>query len=575
MKFILPYIKNYKKDVIWAALTITLAAVASLWQPKLLQQVVQAIAEDKMGQISSLGVQLIAIAFVGLAAGALNTMFAARIAMGVAADIRLHEYQKIQQFSYGNIEQFSAGNLVVRLTNDVQQVQNMVMAIFQTVLRIPIIFIGALVLALMTLPNLWWVILVMVVLVAAISAGVFKPMGKFFGQIQGLIDKTNNLAKENLQGARVVKSFNQSEQEQERFNVAADSLNTINIKIGYLFGILMPAFMLVGQLAIAISVWYVGAHVLMDPKMLGGLTSFVNYLMQIMIAIVNGGFMMTFAARAFVSVGRIEEVMQTKPDLTFKKDAPAIPLTGSVAFKHVSFTYPGDSQEVLHDISFSVTPGETIGVVGATGSGKSTLAQLIARLFDPSQGEVEVGGINLRDVNEQSLRQAVAYVQQRAMLFSGTIADNLRQGKRKANLTDFQRAAAIAQAAEFVENYPDRYDHQVEERSANFSGGQKQRLSIARGVIGQPAVLILDDSTSALDARSEKLVQSALATDLPKSTKFIIAEKISSVIKANRIFVMAEGRLVATGSHQNLLKTSPIYQEIYQTQKAQEVEVDD
>lgn len=575
MKFILPYLKKYKKDIVWACLTISLAAIASLWQPKLLQQVVQAIADDKMGQISSLGVELIVIALVGLVAGALNTMFAARIAMGVAADIRLNEYQKIQQFSYGNIEQFSAGNLVVRLTNDVQQVQNMVMAIFQTVLRIPIIFIGAMVLALMTLPNLWWVILVMVILVIAISAGVFKPMGKFFGKIQGLIDKTNNLAKENLQGARVVKSFNQSEQEAKRFNVAADSLNTINIKIGYLFGLLMPAFMLVGQLAIAVSVWYVGSHVVADPKMLGGLTSFVNYLMQIMIAIVNGGFMMTFAARAFVSVGRIEEVMQTQPDLTFKKDAPAVKLAGSVAFKEVGFTYPGDSQEVLHDISFSVDPGEMIGIVGATGSGKSTVAQLIARLFDPSKGSVEIGGVDLRVVNEQSLRQAVAYVQQRAMLFSGTIADNLRQGKRDAKLADMRKAGSIAQAAEFIEKYPDSYEHQVEERSANFSGGQKQRLSIARGVIGQPAILILDDSTSALDAQSEKRVQEALATDLPRTTKFIIAEKISSVIKADRIFVMADGHLVAEGSHHALLKTSPIYQEIYNTQKAQEVDVDD
>ncbi|WP_428849208.1 ABC transporter ATP-binding protein [Weissella minor] len=571
MKFLLPYISKYKKDVVWASLTIAIAAATSLWQPKLLQQVIQAIADDELSKMYPLGIQLIVIALIGLAAGALNTVFSARIAMGTAADIRADEYKKIQTFSFGNIERFSTGSLVVRMTNDVQQVQTIVMAFFQSLLRVPILFVGALVLALTTLPQLWWVILVMVILVVLISMGVFQPMGKLFGSVQGWIEKTNNMAKENLQGVRVVKSFNQEKNEEERFDDASTQLTNINIKIGYLFGILMPAFFLIGEIAIAVSILFVGRNITSDPQMLGALTSFVNYLLQIMNAIVMAGFMMTFAARGMESAKRIMEVMDTEPDLTFDAAAPSEALSGDVEFDHVSFAYPGDDAPVLKDVSFKVKQGEMIGIVGATGSGKSTLAQLIPRLYDPTEGSVKVGNEDLRHVNEKSLRNAVAFVLQKAILFSGKISDNLRQGKSNAGRPDMVRAAKMAQASEFIEKYDDDYEHIVEERSSNFSGGQKQRLSITRGVIGEPAVLILDDSTSALDARSEKLVQEALDAQLSDTTKFVIAEKISSVINADRIFVMEDGELIATGKHHELVENSPAYREIYETQKAQEV----
>lgn len=571
IKFLLPYISKYKKDVVWASLTIAIAAATSLWQPKLLQQVIQAIADDELSKMYPLGIQLIVIALIGLAAGALNTVFSARIAMGTAADIRADEYKKIQTFSFGNIERFSTGSLVVRMTNDVQQVQTIVMAFFQSLLRVPILFVGALVLALTTLPQLWWVILVMVILVVLISMGVFQPMGKLFGSVQGWIEKTNNMAKENLQGVRVVKSFNQEKNEEERFDDASTQLTNINIKIGYLFGILMPAFFLIGEIAIAVSILFVGRNITSDPQMLGALTSFVNYLLQIMNAIVMAGFMMTFAARGMESAKRIMEVMDTEPDLTFDAAAPSEALSGDVEFDHVSFAYPGDDAPVLKDVSFKVKQGEMIGIVGATGSGKSTLAQLIPRLYDPTEGSVKVGNEDLRHVNEKSLRNAVAFVLQKAILFSGKISDNLRQGKSNAGRPDMVRAAKMAQASEFIEKYDDDYEHIVEERSSNFSGGQKQRLSITRGVIGEPAVLILDDSTSALDARSEKLVQEALDAQLSDTTKFVIAEKISSVINADRIFVMEDGELIATGKYHELVENSPAYREIYETQKAQEV----
>lgn len=569
MRLLKPYFKGYKLDLTIAVLTVTIMAISMLLQPTLLTNIVQAISDDNMDKVNQIGLKLLVIAGIGLIAGIINTIFAARASQGIASDVREAAYRKIQTFSFGNIEQYSVGNLVVRLTNDITQIQNILMMGLQPLLRMPILFVGGFILAVHSIPALWWVIVVMVILVGAVSAVVMGNMGKRFGMIQGLIDRVNAKAKENLQGVRVVKSFNQEDNEQKRFNEVSDELNGVNLQIGYLFSIIVPAFMFIGQGLMVVAIYFVGNMVGSEPKMLAQITGFTNYLMIIMQSIIIGGMMMTFAARGFVSMGRIQEIMNTEPDLQYK-DVPEQDLSGAVEFDDVSFTYPGDDKPTLKHISFAVQPGEMIGIVGATGSGKSTMAQLIPRLFDPTEGTVKVGGVDLKDTNESSLRKTVSFVLQRATLFSGKISDNLRQGKADAQEADMKRAAQIAQAAEFVERYEDTYEHVVEERSSNFSGGQKQRLSIARGVIGDPKILILDDSTSALDAKSEKLVKEALDHDLQDTTTFIIAEKISSVINADRILVLEDGELVAEGAHKDLVETSPIYQEIYKTQKAQE-----
>ncbi|COI21594.1 ABC transporter ATP-binding protein [Weissella confusa] len=569
MRLLKPYFKGYKLDLTIAVLTVTIMAISMLLQPTLLTNIVQAISDDNMDKVNQIGLKLLVIAGIGLIAGIINTIFAARASQGIASDVREAAYRKIQTFSFGNIEQYSVGNLVVRLTNDITQIQSILMMGLQPLLRMPILFVGGFILAVHSIPALWWVIVVMVILVGAVSAVVMGNMGKRFGMIQGLIDRVNAKAKENLQGVRVVKSFNQEDNEQKRFNEVSDELNGVNLQIGYLFSIIVPAFMFIGQGLMVVAIYFVGNMVGSEPKMLAQITGFTNYLMIIMQSIIIGGMMMTFAARGFVSMGRIQEIMNTEPDLQYK-DVPEQDLSGAVEFDDVSFTYPGDDKPTLKHISFAVQPGEMIGIVGATGSGKSTMAQLIPRLFDPTEGTVKVGGVDLKDTNESSLRKTVSFVLQRATLFSGKISDNLRQGKADAQEADMKRAAQIAQAAEFVERYEDTYEHVVEERSSNFSGGQKQRLSIARGVIGDPKILILDDSTSALDAKSEKLVKEALDHDLQDTTTFIIAEKISSVINADRILVLEDGELVAEGAHKDLVETSPIYQEIYKTQKAQE-----
>jgi ATP-binding cassette subfamily B multidrug efflux pump len=291
--------------------------------------------------------------------------------------------------------------------------------------------------------------------------------------------------------------------------------------------------------------------------------------MQILFAIITAGLMMTTSSRAFVSLKRLQEIFETKPGLQFPDVAPE-KLDGAVEFDHVSFTYPGDDEPTIKDVSFTAKPGEQVGIVGATGSGKSTLAQLIPRLYDPQEGTVKVGGKNIKDVNQKSLQNAISFVLQRSTLFSGTIAENLRQGNENATLEDMKWAANIAQAAEFIEKLDGKYDAKVEERSANFSGGQKQRLSITRGVISHPEILILDDSTSALDAQSEKKVQEALDRDLKGTTTFIISEKISSIINADKILVLDHGQIVGVGNHEELVQNNHYYQEIYNTQIAKD-----
>lgn len=569
MDLVLRHVKKYKAATSIALLSVILMVVAALWQPKLLQQVLESIITENNDEMKKIGVQLIGLALLGLVAGIINTVFSAKVAQGVSADIREEMFRKIQTFSFGNIETFSAGNLVVRLTNDITQIQNLVMISLQSLFRIPFLFIGAFILAMTTMPQLWWIIVLLIIAVLVITALSFTRMGKHFMIIQNLIDKINGIAKENLMGIRVVKSFVQEDNQLQGFSKVSETLTKHNIIVGTLFSVMIPSFMLAANLAVVGSIFFVSDLAKDDPTLIGGIASFMNYLMQIMMAIIIGGMMMMMTSRAAVSLKRIKEILDTEPDLQYQ-DVPEQELSGSVAFENVSFRYPGDEKNALTAISFTIKPGEMIGIVGATGAGKSTLAQLIPRLFDPTEGVVRVGGVDLKEVNEQSLRKTVAFVLQKAILFSGTIAQNLRQGKKDASESEMSRATEIAQASEFIQKLTAGFEAPVSERSSNFSGGQKQRLSISRGVIGEPKILILDDSTSALDARSEKLVREAFEKQLKDTTTIIIAQKIASVVKADRIFVLDNGRLVGEGSHEFLANNNAIYQEIFATQKGEE-----
>ncbi|MDK8086047.1 ABC transporter ATP-binding protein [Lactobacillus paragasseri] len=570
MQILKPHFKNYRKEIILAVITILVSAFATLWQPRLLENIQKAILADNHDTVLRDGIGLVVLGLLAIIAGIFNVYYAAKIAQGITSDLREETYAKIQSFSFGNIEKFSSGSLVVRLINDMNQVMNMMMILFMQLLRMPIILIGSFVLSIVTIPHYWWAPVLMLALMMGVGFIVIQNMNQLFAKFQKYMDKISTRVKENLQGVRVVKSFNQGENEIKRFNKTSDSLNELNIKIGYWISTIMPAFMLIAYLVIALVVFLVGRSANLNPTDVAVVSPYVSYILTLLFAILIGGFVIMNFTRGMVSLRRIKEVLDTEPDVQFNPNASAAPEKGSIEFDNVSFTYPDGDKPTLKNISFKVKSGEMVGIVGATGSGKSTLAQLIPRLYDPTEGMIKIGGKDLKTIGEKALRNTVSMVLQKAILFSGTIASNLRQGKEDATDYELKRASEIAQAQEFVGQYPDEFDHEVEERSANFSGGQKQRLSIARGVIGQPPILILDDSTSALDAKSEKLVQEALEHDLKDTTTVIIAEKIVSVMNADKILVLDDGKLVAEGTHEELLKTSPIYQDIYRTQKAKE-----
>ena len=562
-------ILRYKWHALTSVVLTSIVVITTLLQPSYLKDVLTAVLLNDQDEIFRVGKILLVIAGIGLLAGLANTINAAKIAQGVSADIRENTFRKIQSFSYANIEEFNAGNLVVRMTNDVTQIQNLTMMLFTILLRVPLLFIGAFIMAVRTLPELWWMIIVMVILIVAIMAIVMGQMGPRFGKFQTLMDRMNSIVKENLRGIRVVKSFVQEKNQYDKFKEVSNELLDLNIFIGYGFSILHPLMMFISYMAIFASLYLVSGMVDTNIEAVGGFTSFMSYLMQIMFAIIMTSFMGMQASRAAISIKRIAEVLNTEPAMTFV-DVPDEELNGSIVFDNVTFTYPHDTEPTLKNISFEIESGQMVGVVGATGAGKSTLAQLIPRLFDPQEGSIFIGGRDVKEVNKNTLRDTVSIVLQKAILFSGTIADNLRQGAPGADLLRLERAAGIAQAKEFIDRLDETYESEVEERGNNFSGGQKQRISIARGVIGEPKVLVLDDSTSALDAKSEKLVQEALNHELKATTTVIVAQKISSVIKADKILVLDEGRLIGEGTHAELVTNNAVYREIYETQKGRE-----
>lgn len=574
-------ILKHKWIAIFSVLSTFLYAGIQLYQPQIMKHILTVMSSttysrhEMSHKIAGYGTELLIVAGIGILGAIASTLFAARMAQSISADVREATYRKINTFSYENVEEFNAGNLVVRMTNDVNQVQNLMMMVFQILLRIPVILVGGIILSITTLPKLWWITVLLIVLIVLVTAVLMSRMGPHFMAFQSLMDRINAIAKQNLRGSRVVKSFVQEKNQIKEFDETSDTLYDHNWAVGKLFSAMIPLFTVIAQGAIWLAILYVSTFVTHSTSIaqnsIGGIATFMTYMGLIMFAIIMGGMLSMFASRGMVSIGRINEVLKTESSMTFDEKAVDEDLSGSVSFKNVSFSYPHDEDLTLKNISFEIKPGQMVGIVGATGSGKSTLAQLIPRLFDPTEGEVEVGGKDLKTLSRGTLKKNISIVLQKAILFSGTIAGNIRQGKQDASDSEMSRAAQIAQAAEFIATKDGQYEAEVEERGNNFSGGQKQRLSISRGVVKNPKVLILDDSTSALDAKSEKLVQEALNKDLKGTTTIIIAQKISSVVHADNILVLDKGELVGQGTHKELVESNPVYQEIYETQKAKEV----
>lgn len=565
MSLLFEYIKKYKGSFILSFTLISISVASQLIQPNIMSNIINAIVSQDTSMISTYGILMIGLAVLGFVVGIANTAIAAKVSQKVGYDLRERVFNKVQGFSFSNVESYSASNLVIRTVNDAQQAQSLIMIMLQQLSRIPILFTGSFVLAIIKVPQLWWVPIMVLVLVLIVMMGSFGMMGPKFGRIQRGVEKINNIAKENFSGMRVVKSFVQEESETNKFTEGSLGLTQDTIFVGIVFSFLMPTFYLIMDGTIAFVVYIMGDMAKMDPAIIGNAVSFISYLVMIMMSLLIGGMMMSFASRAFVSVGRIKEVLDTVNDMEYVSDSREVQ-SGSIKFSNVSYTYASDEEESVTDVSFEIEHGKTLGVIGATGSGKSTLAQLIARIYDPSSGEILIDELNIKSYEDSKFRSNVAIVLQRPVLFSGTIADNIRQGKQNASEDELIRAAKISQSYEFISKLEKGFNSEVYQRGTNFSGGQKQRISIARGVVSNPKVLILDDSTSALDAKSERKVQEALMEDMNDTTKVIVSQKISSIIHADTILVLDKGRLVAQGTHSELINSSEVYREIYATQ---------
>lgn len=572
------YIKE-KKGLVVVSLVISFCQVIiSLWQPNLTSKIIKNLNTiDAAGNVSidqnavfNAGILVISVGIIGLLLGIINTFIAAKISTFVGTHLRSDVFKKIQKFSYQQIEKFSVSHLIVRLTNDITQVQNLVMAMFQLVLRIPLMFIGCIFFTITSVPKYWWTTFLYLFIVVIIMVITIRSLMPKFKINQIATENINTIVKENVDGARVVKSFVQEDKEEADFKKEVDGYSKNFKKIGMNLGLLIPIVTLVANLIVLFVLFNLSSVGIKDPNSLANIVSFSQYIMILMFTVVNGGFMMNQLGRAMVSVRRIDEILDVEEDNPYQ--TKTIKEIENMSFNDVDFTYASSSKPTLQNISFEINKGEKVGIIGPTGSGKSTLVQLIAQLFYPTKGTIKINGEDQFVYDHDELLKHIAIVLQKANLFSGDIESNLYNANLEATEADLVWASDIAQASEFISKKPDGFKSEVYQKGANFSGGQKQRLSIARGLMKKPDILILDDSTSALDAQSEKLVKDAIYSDLKDMGVVIVAQKISSIIETDKIIVLNEGSIEAIGTHKDLLEMSKTYQEIYLTQKEEDNE---
>ncbi len=573
---LLKFLRPYWHWTILAPLLMALEVAMDLLQPRMIQRIVdQGIAQLDLGIVANTGLLMVGLALIGAVGGVGCTVFAMLAAQGFGTDLRSALFRKVQSLSFGNLDKLETGQLITRLTNDVTQVQEIVAMMLRIMVRAPLLLIGSLIMAISTSPRLALMLLVLGPLVLAVSIWVINKAYPLFGGVQRRLDDLNTVMHENLSGVRVVKAFVRAAHEIQRFGIANDSLMTQTIRGARTVAVTMPAVMLALNLGIVSAVWFGGIRITYGGMSVGQLIAFVNYLMRTLRVLMFISMLVMRVARAQASADRIQEVLDSKADI---RDRPGglkeFTPRGRVAFKDVTFSYAGDGRDpVLRGISFVAEPGQTVAILGATGSGKSSLIHLIPRFYDVTGGGITIDDVDVRDVDKAVLRCNVGIALQESVLFSGTIRDNIRYGRPDASDEEVIAAARIAQAHDFIAAFPDGYDSVMGQRGVNLSGGQKQRVAIARALLIQPDVLILDDSTSSVDVETEAKIQDALEGLMEERTSFIVAQRISTVLNADKILVLDDGQLAAEGTHGELLASSPIYREIYESQLGNGVHV--
>lgn len=570
-KYIMPYLSAF---ICGPVLMLTEVA-GEIALPKMMSLIINnGVANRDTGYIIWMGVLMVVTALIMACGGIGAAYFAAKASISFTTDLRRDVFAKVQQFSFKNIDDFSTGSLVTRLTNDIQQMQNVIMMGLRMMLRAPGMLIGALIMAFVMNARLAFVILVVIPLLTAAIVIILRTAFPRFQVMQEAIDKLNSGIQEALTNVRVIKSFVREDFEEQKFSENNTNLKDKSLKAMNVVITTMPVMMLAMNITTLAVVWYGGNIIIAGEMQVGDLTAFTTYIVQILMSLMMLSMVFLQSSRAMASAKRVNEVMDTVIDLTddeaARKDAEVT--KGKIQFEDVSFHYGDEDSMVLEHISFTANPGETIGIIGSTGSGKTSLVQLIPRLYDASEGRVLVDGIDVKDYSLKNLREGVGMVLQKNVLFSGTIEENLRWGSEDASFEEIRGIADSAQADGFVTSFPQGYKTEMGQGGVNVSGGQKQRLCIARALLKKPKILILDDSTSAVDTATEARIQECFQTTLKDTTKLIIAQRIGSVEKADRIIVLDDGKIEAMGTHEELLKNSPAYQEIYYSQRDREKE---
>lgn len=571
-KYMTPYLSAF---IIGPLLMLT-EVFGEIMLPKLMSLIINnGVAERDIHYIMTIGAIMVLTTSVMAVGGIGGAYFSAKASICFTSDLREDLFAKVQEFSFKNIDTYSTGSLVTRLTNDIQQIQNVIMMGLRLMLRAPGMFVGALIMAFIMNARLAVVILVVIPLLSLAIALILRTAFPRFTRMQEKLDRLNSGIQEALTNVRVIKSFVREDFEEDRFremnqDLKESSLNAMKIVIAT-----MPVMMLAMNITTLAVVWYGGNIIIAGDMPVGNLTAFTTYIVQILMSLMMLSMVFLQSSRAMASLKRVNEVMDTRIDL---KDDHAshkeLQVTeGRVEFRHVDFSYTGSEDElVLEEISFTARPGQTVGIIGSTGSGKTSLVQMIPRLYDVTKGQVLVDGVDVREYSLRNLRQGVGMVLQKNVLFSGTIEENLRWGKEDATEEEIREMAASAQADGFVTSFTNGYDTDMGQGGVNVSGGQKQRLCIARALLKRPRILILDDSTSAVDTATEAKIRECFRTTLKDTTKIIIAQRIGSVEEADLILVLDDGRIIGQGTHEELLKGCGAYQEIYYSQRDREKE---
>ena len=576
MTRLLQYLKPYQKQLFLVMALLLVQAIANLYLPDLNADIINnGIARGDTEYILKTGGFMLLVTLLLAACSVVSVYWGSKTAMSFGRDLRSDVFRKVQSFSQAEVDQFGTPSLITRTTNDVQQVQMAVLITLNVMISAPVMCIGGIIMALRQDVPLSISIIIIVPVMAVVIGVIMRRALPLFKSMQVKIDRLNQVVREKLAGVRVIRAFVKTDYEEARFDEANLDLTTTALKINRMVAITMPLLMLIVNISMAAIMWF-GAHRIDSGAMpIGNLTAFIAYTMQILIAVMMATVMFIMIPRASASAERILEVLETEPSISAPKAPVALnPGTAdsdaSVEFRDVEFTYPGAETPVLRGISFIAYPGETTAIVGGTGCGKSTLINLIPRFYDVTGGSLLIDGVDIREIPEEDLRNKIGFVPQKAFLFSGTIASNLRYGKRDATDDELWHALRIAQAADFVAEMPGQLEAPVSQGGTNFSGGQKQRLAIARALVKRPKIYVFDDSFSALDFKTDAALRAALNDEVDDAIVFIVAQRVSTIMNAERIIVLDKGEIVGMGTHAELMKLCSVYREIVFSQLSEE-----